>query len=325
MKKYGLFLLSGTVLPILFMTISCKSESKGQSEGNPLRDSTKIDREYSLEASMLGYFANDGTRNPTLYANKGDRVRIIITNGETMTHDIAREKMGIKSGTILEKGTTTNITFWAENNDTYYCTIPGHRMAGMVGEFKVVEGDLSAPAIAGIVPMKNGKPLNVGFERGNLSDWKAEGDAFKDPLFNRPSPVHEVGEPIGFDGDFFLSSGGTKNYKLKGTLSSVPFEVTYPFASFRISGGALADTRVEIVEAETEEVIFKSTGQGRATLQPVVVDLNDYLNRNIFIRIIDNESGISPIPYIGDDVWAHISFDDFLFYPSRPNFSNELY
>ncbi len=310
---------------LICITISCKSDKKGDTAEIELRDSTIIDREYNLEASMLGYFAKDGSRNPILQANKGDRVRITITNVETMTHDIALEKLVIKSGTLHEKGTTTNITFWAESDDTYYCTVPGHRAAGMVGEFKIVEGDLSAPVIAGIVPMKDGKPLNVGFERGNLSDWKAEGDAFKNPLFNRPSPVHETEERIGFDGDFFLSSGGTKNSKLKGTLTSVPFEVAYPFASFMVSGGALVDTRVEIVEAETNEVIFKSTGQGRATLQPVVVDLTDYLKKNIFIRIIDNETGISPIPYIRDDVWAHISFDNFLFYPSRPIFPNELY
>src|SRR5690606_6392047 len=315
MKKFSSLPIPLIMISFLFMLLGCKSENNRKSTQHLLRDSTIIDREYHLEASMLGYFAKDGTRNPTLRANKGDRIRITITNGETMTHDVALEKMGIKSGTILEKGSTTNITFWAEADDTYYCTVPGHRAAGMVGEFKIVEGDLSAPAIAGIVPMKNGKPLNVGFERGNLSDWKAEGDAFKNPLFNRPSPVHETGQQIGFDGDFFLSSGGTKDYKLKGTLTSVPFEVTYPFASFMVSGGALVDTRVEIVEAKTNEVIFKSTGQGRATLQPVVVDLQDYLNRNIYIRIIDNESGTSPIPYIADDVWAHISFDNFLFYP----------
>lgn len=325
MQKTRSLLPPCIIMSVLFMLVCCRSENKGKSAENQLRDSTIIDREYHLEASMLGYFAKDGTRNPILRANKGDRVRITITNGETMTHDIALEKMGIKSGTLLEKGSDTSITFWAESDDTYYCTVPGHRAAGMVGEFKIVEGDLSAPVIAGIVPMKNGKPLNVGFERGNLSDWKAEGDAFKNPLFNRPSPVHETGQQIGFDGDFFLSSGGTKDYKLKGTLTSVPFEVTYPFASFMVSGGALVDTRVEIVEAKTNEVIFKSTGQGRATLQPVVVDLQDYLNRNIYIRIIDNESGTSPIPYIADDVWAHISFDNFLFYPSRPTFSNELY
>ena len=83
-----------------------------------MRDATIIDREYMLEASMLGYFAPDGTRNPTLKANEGDRVHITITNGETMTHDIAMEKLGLKSGTLLEEGSTTDITFWAESDDT---------------------------------------------------------------------------------------------------------------------------------------------------------------------------------------------------------------
>ncbi|WP_110358588.1 PVC-type heme-binding CxxCH protein [Arenibacter sp. ARW7G5Y1] len=325
MKKYAVLVLSGILLFSLFLIVGCRSDGKEKLAEMQIRDSTIIDREYHLEATMLGYFAKDGTRNPTLYANKGDRVRINITNGETMTHDIALEKIGVKSETLLEKGSTTKITFWAENDDTYYCTVPGHRAAGMVGKFEIVEGDLSTQVIAGIVPFKNGKPLNLGFERGNLSDWKAEGEAFKKPLFNRLSTVYDTDEQIGFDGDFFLSSGGTTNYKLKGTLTSVPFEVTHPFASFKVSGGALADTRVEIVESDTENVIFKSTGQGRATLQPVVVDLRDYLKKNIFIRIIDNESGTSPIPYIRDDKWAHINFDDFLFYPERPNFPNELY
>lgn len=60
-----------------------------------VEDTTKIDIEYFLEATMLGYFANDGSRNPVLKANKGMRVRITITNGEVMTHDISMEKSGI--------------------------------------------------------------------------------------------------------------------------------------------------------------------------------------------------------------------------------------
>ncbi|AYN69250.1 dehydrogenase [Euzebyella marina] len=309
--------------PLLFIT-SCKTDHKKNNETVELRDSTIIDREYWLEASMLGYFGDDGTRNPTLKANKGDRVRITITNGETMTHDIAMEKLGIKSSTLLEEGSSTQITFWAEADDTYFCTVPGHRAAGMVGKFQIVEGKIDTPVIAGIVPTKNGDTLNLNFEKGDLTGWKAEGDAFKNPIFSDPTPIHEENAQVGFAGNYFLSSGGTKDYKKKGKLTSSPFEVQHPFASFKVSGGALADTRVEIVLAENDKVIFKSTGQGRATLQPVVVDLSDYLNQKIYIRIIDNETGTSPIPYIRDDVWAHINFDDFLFYPSRPSFPNQL-
>ncbi len=182
-----------------------------------------------------------------------------------MTHDIALEKLGIKSGTVSEKGSKSSITFIADKNDTYYCTVPGHRAAGMVGKLEVVEGEIIEKVVVGKLPMKNGKPLNLNFETGDLHDWTATGDAFVSPLINAdPSPIHDKDMTIGFEGKNFLSSGGTVNYKLTGTLTSVPFTVTQPYASFMVSGGALQDTRVEIVLADTKKVIFQSTGQGRA-------------------------------------------------------------
>ncbi|RYY33987.1 MAG: dehydrogenase, partial [Sphingobacteriaceae bacterium] len=284
------------------------------------------DREYTLEATMLGYMATDGTRNPILKAHKGDRVRINIVNGETMTHDITMEKLGIKSKVLVEKGSKTSINFVAQNNDTYFCSIPGHRAAGMVGQFEVVEGPIdNIVTVKGQLPQKNGKSLNLNFETGTLQDWTAKGDAFKDPVLAQdPSPLHEANMRIGIAGRFFVTSGGTKNHKLTGTLTSVPFKVTQPYAAFRISGGALVDTRVELVRADNDSVFFKITGSGRATLQPVVVDLQPLKGKEIYIRLVDNETGISQIPYIGNDAMAHINFDDFLFYTERPNFPNEL-
>ncbi|UHG89013.1 PVC-type heme-binding CxxCH protein [Spirosoma oryzicola] len=313
-------LLSGFVL--LPKTV-CRAQAP---EPKPVQDTTAINREYALEATMLGFFAKNGARNPTLKANKGDRVRITITNGEVMTHDIALEKLGLKSKTLQDKGKSTSITFTADKSDTYFCTVPGHRAAGMVGSFEVVEGTIADATIAGQVPVKNGQPLNLNFETGTLQDWTATGDAFASPVFAQddPSPVHEKDMHIGYAGNYFLSSGGTANAKRTGTLTSVPFTVTQPFAAFMVSGGALQDTRVELVQAGTNTVLFHSTGQGRATLQPVVVDLQPYLNKDIYIRIIDNETGISQIPYIPHDKWAHINFDNFQFYPTRPTFPNEL-
>ena len=315
------------LIPFLcvILSLSGRQYEHPLSQVKLVQDTTKIDREYALEATMLGYFAKDGARNPTLKANKGDRVRITITDGELMTHDIALEKLGLKSKSINEKGATASITFTADKSDTYFCTVPGHRAAGMVGQFEVVEGTISTATISGQLPMKNGQPVNLNFETGTLKDWTTTGDAFTSPIFSTdPSPVHEKDMHVDFAGNHFLSSGGTTNAKLTGTLTSVPFTVTQPFASFLVSGGALQDTRVELVQAETNKVIFHSTGQGRATLQPVVVDLKPYMNQAIFIRIIDNETGISQIPYIPNDKWAHINFDDFQFYPTRPNFPNEL-
>ena len=118
----------------------------------------------------------DGVRNPTLWARTGETVRITIINGELMVHDIALEKLGIKSTQILDKGATTSITFKAEQSDTYFCSVPGHRLAGMEGRLDV--SDEPRAKSEGTGPVANGQPLNLDFETGTLDDWTATGDAF---------------------------------------------------------------------------------------------------------------------------------------------------
>jgi len=287
-------------------------------------DTSRVDREYRLEATMVGYFAPDGTRNPTLRAKKGEVVRITMINGEMMVHDIAMERLKVKSKYLVEKGTSTSITFTAVDNDTYYCTVPGHRAAGMVGKFEVVEEPIiEEVTAAGELPEKDGRALNLGFETGSLQDWIAEGEAFT-LISGDSSGLHDADMRLGQTGRYFITSGGTKNHQATGTLTSASFEVTQAFAAFQISGGAMQDTRVELIADDSDSVIFSITGSGRAPLQPVIVDLQRHLGRKIFIRIIDNETGVSPIAYIGKDKFAHINFDNFRFYADRPQFENEL-
>lgn len=287
------------------------------------KPASKIDRTYILEATMLGYITKDGTRNPVLRAKKGERVRIQIVNGERMTHDIALEKAKIKSATLIEKGTVASITFIAKENDTYFCTIPGHRAAGMVGSLVVTDGDVQAVQVdKGLPAVLNGRALNFGFESGNLSDWSVQGDSFR--VSKMPSPYYEKGVTLAATGRYFVTSGGTKNYKRVGSLTSVSFKVRSPYASFRVSGGSLQDTRVELALADNDSVFFQISGSGRFNLRPVVVDLRKLLNKMIYIRLVDNETGISTIPYIKDTESAHLSFDDFRFHTKRPVFPNEL-
>jgi len=318
-KLYRLFLTM--LIAAVVISFSYAAREKNRS---PVKIQEKYDREYTLEATMLGYIGTDGKRNPTLKVSKGELVRIKIVNGETMTHDIALEKAKVKSKGLVEKGDTSSIVFKAVANDIYYCTVPGHRAAGMVGKIEVVAGPIKKDVtIAGISAKKNGKVVNLGFETGTLQDWKATGDAFE-LVGADAAAVYEKDVVPGVVGKYFVSSGGTKSYKKKGTLTSVAFPVTHRFASFQVSGGALQDDRIEIVQASNNKVIFQITGSGRPNLQPVVVDLKAHLNQQILVRIIDNETGVSQIPYIGDDRMAHINFDDFKFYTARPVFPNEL-
>lgn len=289
--------------------------------------SENIDRDYRLVASILGYEgvggSIDGVRNPMLQAAKGETVRITIINGEVLTHDIAMEKHGVTSAAIVDEGATASITFVAEESDTYYCTVPGHRVAGMEGQFQLLED--ADPTLTGIPVLENGRRLNLGFEDGTYTDWTPTGNAFGTQPVKGDAVLERTGElSSNPEGIYWAGSAETTDYKATGTLTSIPFTVTQPYAAFRVAGGALKDTRVELVHSENDQVYFDISGPDHPGLRPVVVDLRPLQGDAIYIRLIDNETGISDIPYIRDNQNAFISFDDFLFYAEWPSLPNVL-
>ena len=313
LPRIALFVLASTI----FIASSDRLASQA-------RTAQSFDREYLLESTTLGYRGIggeiDGVRNPTLWARTGETVRITIVNGELMVHDIVLEKLNIRSAQILDRGARSSIVFEAQANDIYFCSLPGHRAAGMEGRLEVSE-EPRVPSI-GELPLSNGRPLNLDFEAGSLADWTATGDAFElvtgDIAGETPAQ-----RKTGYAGSYWVSSapGGSAR---KGTLTSAPFRVTHPYASFLVSGGAFTSTRVELVQADGGAVIFSISGADRPLLRPVVVDLKAYADKEIFVRLIDEEAGASTAVYINENPWAHINFDNFRFHESRPFFPAEI-
>ena len=120
------------------------------------QEAAEADREYILETNILGYWGVggdiDGVRNPVLRAEKGETVRIVIVNIEPLVHDLALETLQIKTKEIFEIGEQTDLTFIAVEDDIYYCTIPGHRAAGMEGRFEIIR----EAGVADAAPDANG-------------------------------------------------------------------------------------------------------------------------------------------------------------------------
>ena len=288
--------------------------------GRAAQTAAAVDRLDVLDATMLGYRGVggeiDGVRNPTLWARPGETVRITIINGEMMVHDVVLDKLAIKSPQILDKGATASITFKASESDTYYCSVPGHRQAGMAGRIEVSAEPRPMPE--GIAPTANGRALNLDFETGTLDDWTASGDAFE--LVKAGS---QTGPRTGHAGTYWVSSavGGSAR---KGSLSSAKFTVTHPFASFLVSGGAFDSTRVELVSADTNLAIYSISGADQTMLRPAVVDLSAHLGKDIFVRLVDDETGAPTAVYLRESPWAHINFDHFRFHESKPSFLNEI-
>ena len=170
----------------------------------------------------------------------------------------------------------------------------------------------------GVLPKgKDGRSLNLDFEKGTLDDWTAEGKAFAgQPIAGEISPKRKFGEgkTAKSQGNFWLGGFEELFDAPTGTLTSAAFEVTHPFAAFRIGGGSHRETRVELRRSDTGAVFFKISGRDSETMRPAVIDLRAYSGKSIFIRVIDEYTG----------GWGHVNFDDFRFYAKRPRFDNAV-
>ena len=81
----------------------------------------------------------EGQVDPVLTAAEGQTVQVTLINGEGAQHDVVFPDQRTQSPRVIGKGASTTIAFHAETagDFVYYCSVPGHRLAGMEGQFLV--------------------------------------------------------------------------------------------------------------------------------------------------------------------------------------------
>jgi putative membrane-bound dehydrogenase-like protein len=170
----------------------------------------------------------------------------------------------------------------------------------------------------GVTPVgPDGRKLNFDFETGTLQDWTAEGDAFVgQPIDGDTVTPRRPGMKSNHQGRYWIGTyEHGKGDRPQGTLTSVPFKVTHPWASFLVGGGFHETTCVEIVLKNNDIPLARVSGvqvaanEGMENMYRVAVDLTGQVGRDIYIRIVDRHSGH----------WGHINFDDFRFHSAQPN------
>ena len=157
---------------------------------------------------------------------------------------------------------------------------------------------------------KDGRPLNFDFETGDLRDWTARGDAFKnqpvdgDAVYARRKDMksHHLGR-------YWVGSFEGHDDRAHGSLTSVPFVLNKPYAQFLIAGGSRTASRLEIIRKDSGKVVYQTSGDDTEELKPAAADLSAHLGKEIFLRLIDQDS----------DGWGHINFDDFKLSDTKPD------
>ncbi len=106
----------------------------------------------------------EGVVNPTLKVEPDAVVQITLVDGDGAQHDIAFPDFNSKSDLITGQGSSTTIVFRADKQGSfsYFCTVPGHRQAGMEGLIEVGSTEQVAETLPSIVADPSNLPAPIG-------------------------------------------------------------------------------------------------------------------------------------------------------------------
>jgi nitrite reductase (NO-forming) len=316
-KRFGL--LIAMAILISACGNAAKSETSFTTEGKVV--------EYSLMSTMTdGQMAFvgmgggiDGVRNPTLSANVGDTVRITLTGGDSVEHDLAFPDFNAKSEHITGKGSTSTFEFVADKPGTFHynCMLAGHKEAGMIGNFEVTgSGPLNAapaavaassnvvvsgplvvnnPATTGAdivrdpteiparLPVREPQTVRIDLETVEIEGQLADGTTYKYWTFNGKVP-----------GPFFrVRVGDTIEVHLKNlTNSTMAHSVDFHAVTGPGGGATMSQT------APGEETMFtaKALNPGLFVYHCATPMVAQHIANGMYgMILVEPEEGLSPV------------------------------
>ncbi len=169
----------------------------------------------------------------------------------------------------------------------------------------------------GIVLGAHGKLVfpNSDFERGDLTNWTRDGNAFdfQPTLGDNPSARHWR-EPSNHQGRYWIGTyekyngknakrpGMHQTDRPQGILKSIPFVITHSELNFLVAGGNKKNKEYVALEVDGA-VVRKTTGTGHDTMQRKTWNVKQFAGKQGKIIIVDRDS-------VGK---GHINADDFRF------------
>ncbi len=185
------FKIISLVMIITVLLTACGNSAKNESAGRTM--------EYSLKTAMIdGKMAFigvgggiDGVQNPVLTANTGDTLKITLTSGDGTEHDISFPDFNATSDHVIGKGSSVTVSFLVDKGGSfaYFCTLPGHREAGMEGKFNVTGEDLaSADNSAPAAPVVSGDYVSASGPMVMNGEATTGADVVRDPT-DLPGPI----------------------------------------------------------------------------------------------------------------------------------------
>ncbi|MGX4805459.1 copper-containing nitrite reductase [Bradyrhizobium guangdongense] len=257
--------------------------------------------------------AIEGKVNPVLTASEGQVVQLTLINGEGAEHDIVFPDQDTKSPRVTGKGASTTIAFRANKSGDfiYYCSVPGHRLAGMEGQFivtprpspqTVVEADVSREP--GDLPPPIGKrdpqTVRVDLLSVEVEGRLAEGTTFGYWTFNGKVPGPFIRVRVGDTIDIHL-----KNSADSAMIHSVDFH-----AATGPGGGAAA---LQVDPGGEKSMTWKALVPGLFVYHCATPMVAEHIANGMYgLILVEPEGGLPPVDHefyvMQGEIYSDIAF-----------------
>ena len=240
----------------------------------------------------------DGKANPVLTAAEGQIVQLTLINGEGTEHDIAFPDQDAKSPRVNGKGASTTIVFRAAKSGdfVYFCTVPGHRLAGMQGQFLVttiaapqtlVEADISREPTDLPPPVGKRDPRTVRLDLFTVEQEGrlAEATTFGYWTFNGKVPGPFVRVRVGDSVEVHLKNSADSNM-----IHSVDFH-----AATGPGGGAAA---LQVDPGAEKSMTFKALVPGLYVYHCATPMVAEHIANGMYgLILVEPEAGLPPVDH----------------------------
>jgi nitrite reductase (NO-forming) len=276
-------------------------------QGAPGTNITDIpDARYTLRSGIaegrMAYIGQggeiEGKVNPVLTAVEGQVVQLTLINGEGAEHDIVFPDQSTTSPRVTGKGASTTIAFRADRSGdfVYFCSVPGHRLAGMQGQFlvtprpppqTVVEADISREPTDVPPPIGKRDPQTVRVDLFSveLEGRLAEGTTFGYWTFNGKVPGPLIRVRVGDTVDVHL-----KNSADSSMIHSVDFH-----AATGPGGGAAA---LQVDPGQEKSMTWKALVPGLYVYHCATPMVAEHIANGMYgMILVEPEGGLPPVDH----------------------------
>jgi nitrite reductase (NO-forming) len=281
-------------------TAASDNRALAAEESPSLTPTVQFELETGFSNGRMGFMgvggSIDGIFNPTLQVAPGDVVELTLVNGDAIEHDIVLENFNAYSEHIRTKGEKTVLVFEADKTGefSYYCSVPGHKQAGMEGRFVVGESVAVLPSTAASIvrapsdlpaPLVERTPQHhtLEIETVELEGQLANGISYTYWTFDEQVP-----------GPFLrVRVGDTVDLNLKNRADSL-FTHSIDLHAVTGPGGGAAVTQV--APGEEKSFTFKALNPGLYVYHCATPMVAHHIAAGMYgLILVEPEGGLPPV------------------------------